>query len=109
MANYILLYRGPATPMEDMTPEQNETQMAAWNVWMAKVGEALKDIGNPFGARTSLDGAGAAGGAGDLNGYSVVTADSLDDARGLCEGHPFLADGGSQFSVEVYELVDIPM
>ena len=109
MANFILLYRGPATPMEEMTPEQNDTQLAAWNGWVAKVGDALKEVGNPFGARTSVDGEGATGQASDLNGYSIVRADSLDSARALCEGHPFLADGGSQFSVEVYELVDIPM
>jgi YCII-related domain len=109
MANYILLYRGPATPIEDMTPEQNDAQMAAWNAWMAKVGDALTDLGKPFGARSAVDGEGATGPGSDLNGYTLVTADSLDAARALCDGHPFLADGGSQFCVEIYELVDIPM
>lgn len=105
---YMLLYKGPATPIEEMTAEQNETQMAAWNVWMEKVGDELLDMGTPFGERTSIDGDGSVGPGGDLNGYSIVGADTLDEARGLLDGHPFLGDGGSQFSVEVYELVDLP-
>ena len=29
MAKYIYLYRGPATPMEEFTPEQGAEQLAA--------------------------------------------------------------------------------
>ena len=41
MSKYLLLYRGPATPMEDFTPEQSAEQMKAWGDWMGRVGSAL--------------------------------------------------------------------
>ena len=47
------------------------------------------------------------GGSGDalpITGYTVVEADSLDDARVLCDGHPFLDEAPADFSVDVYEL-----
>jgi len=47
------------------------------------------------------------GGSGDalpITGYTLVEADSLDDARVLCDGHPFLDEAPADFSVDVYEL-----
>ena len=34
MSKFLFLYRGPATPMEDYTPEQSAEQMQAWGAWM---------------------------------------------------------------------------
>ena len=77
MSKYIFLYRGPATPMEDFTPEQGQEQMAAWNAWMENAGSAVVDFGNPFAARTSIGDDGATREAGDLNGYTIVEAADL--------------------------------
>ena len=41
MARFMFLYRGPATPMEDFTPEQEAESLAAWTDWMQRVGPAL--------------------------------------------------------------------
>ena len=41
MAKFIYLYRGPATPMSDLTPEQGAERMAAFGAWMDKVGAAI--------------------------------------------------------------------
>jgi hypothetical protein len=38
-----------------------------------------------------------------------VDADSLDAAKALCDGHPFLAGAPADFSVDVYELTPIQM
>jgi hypothetical protein len=105
MAKYIMVYRGPATPIEDITPEQGEAIMAEWNNWIGKVGTALLDVGSPFGPRGAVLGDGTDGTPADLNGYSIVEADSLDAAKGLCDHHPFLSTGTSDFSVDVYELM----
>jgi hypothetical protein len=105
MSKYIFLYRGPATPMSDFTPEQQAEQMEAWGQWIGRLGSALTDVGNPFGARTSLADDGTTRAPGDLNGYSIVEADSLDGARALVDKHPFLTEGKGRFSVEVFELV----
>lgn len=109
MAKFMLLYKGPATPMEDLTPEQSEQIGQAWGVWIGKVGSAMVDLGTPFGARTTVQGDGSAGTASDLNGYTIVEVPDLDAARALCDGHPFLSDGTANFGVEVYELTPIEM
>jgi hypothetical protein len=105
MSKYILLYRGPATPMEDFTEEQGAEQMRAWGEWGERTGSALTDFGSPFGARTSVGDDGSTPAPSDLNGYTIVEAESLDAARGLTEKHPFLTEGNGRFAVEIFELV----
>jgi len=109
MSKFLCLYRGPATPMEDFTPEQSDEQMRAWGEWMERVGSALIDAGTPFGARTSVADDGTTPEPSDLNGYSIVEADGLDAARALTDSHPFLSEGKGRFSIEIFELVPIPM
>ena len=64
-------------------------------------GDAITDMGNPFGASTSLTPGGVSGG-GQAGGYSIINADSLDDATKKADGCPVLASGGN---VEIYEAV----
>jgi hypothetical protein len=106
---FMLLYRGPATPMDQMTPEQSEQGMQAWRAWMDKVGSALVDLGTPFASRSEVRGDGSTGPASDLNGYTVVEAADIDEARSLCDAHPFLSDRTATFAVEIYELAPIEM
>jgi hypothetical protein len=105
MSKFIFLYRGPATPMEEFTEEQGAEQMRLWNEWMERTGPALADFGAPFGARTSVGDDGSSPAAGELNGYSIVTAENLDAARALADKHPFLAEGKGRFALEIFELV----
>jgi hypothetical protein len=109
MSKYLYLYRGPATPMEDFTPEQSAEQTKAWGDWMGRVGSALVDQGAPFAGRTGVADNGSTTTPSDQNGYTIVEADSLDAARSLLKGHPFLAEGKGRFSVEVFELAPMPM
>ena len=108
MPNYLLLYRGPATPPDQISPEQGEAIMSQWMAWMGRVGDAMVDLGAPTGERGGLTGDGSKdASASDVTGYTVVSADSLADAKALCAGHPFLSDGTDDFTVEVYELVPV--
>jgi hypothetical protein len=109
MSKFLYLYRGPATSMEDFTPEQGEEQMKAWGDWMSRVGSALTDPGAPLGARLAVADDGTSPEPSDQTGYSIVEAASLDEARGLLENHPFLAEGKGRFSIEIFELLPIPM
>ena len=108
MSKFLYLYRGPATPMDVFTPEQSAEQAAAWSDWMGRVGSALVDGGAPFGARAAVADDGSNPLPSDQNGYSVVEADSLDDACKLLDRHPFLVEGKGRFSVEVFELAPMP-
>jgi hypothetical protein len=105
VSKYLLLYRGPATPMEDFTPEQSAEQMKAWGDWMGRVGSALVDGGSPFGQRTAVSDDGTSQAPADLNGYTIVEAASVDGARALTDGHPFLSEGKGRFTIDVFELV----
>jgi hypothetical protein len=105
MAKFIYLYRGPATPMSDLTPEQSADRMAAFDAWMAKVGAALVDGGSPFGSSASVRDDGTEGPAGDLIGYTIVEADDLAAAKALTNGLPFLSGSDGKGAVEIFELL----
>jgi hypothetical protein len=105
MAKFILLYKGPATPQADITPEMGAQIMQAWEAWMGKVSASLVDVGVPFtGNSTAVVADGSTRSASDLTGYTIVEAADLDAAKALVGGHPFLDDGSSRFAVEIYEL-----
>jgi hypothetical protein len=105
MSKYLLLYRGPATPMDSFTPEQSAEQLKMWGDWMGRVGPALVDAGAPLGARAAVSDDGSSPEPSDQNGYSIVEADSLDGARAFTKDHPFLSEGKGRFTVEIFELV----
>lgn len=108
MAKYMLIYKGEATDMADMTPEQGQEVMAKWGVWMEKVGSALADVGTPFGPGRSIVDDGTTGDAVGLTGFSIVEADSLDHAEALANGHPYLSDGNGEYSIELFEMMPVP-
>ena len=105
MSKYLFLYRGPARPMDQFTPEESEAQMRAWGAWMERAGKALSDGGAPFGERDAVADDGSATTPSDQNGYTIVEADSLADARKLTDGHPFLSEGQGRYAIDIYELV----
>ncbi|MDX6327124.1 MAG: hypothetical protein QOK15_3478 [Nocardioidaceae bacterium] len=108
MTKFMLLYRGDATPPADMSAEGAEMS-AQWTAWIGKHQSKLADIGTPFGARAAVGGDGADQQPSDLHGYTVVEADSLDEAKGFCDGHPFLHGAGADFAVDVFELTPMEM
>ena len=102
MSKYLLVYQGKIDPSWQPTPEQADAAMQAWTSWGDKVGSQLTDFGAPTGPRSRV------GGSGDalpITGYTIVEAGSLDDARVLCDAHPFLEDAPADFSIDVYELM----
>jgi hypothetical protein len=82
------------------TPEAQEQSMQEWTAWLGGLGGAVTDIGNPFGASATVGAGGTSGGASSFGGYSVIEADSLNDATAKASGCPALKSGGK---VEVYE------
>ena len=109
MKTFMLLYKGPATPVEAMTPEQVQAIMANWKEWMGGVGDALTDVGAPLANGEAVVDDGSTGAATQLNGYSLVQADDMAVAKALVDGHPFLSDSTGDFSVEIHEVLPVPM
>lgn len=105
MADYVLLYTGGSMPESEA---EQARVMQAWTDWYAELGGAVKDGGNPFSpaAKTvASDGAVSDATRSPLHtGYTVVTADSLDQATTLAKGSPILSGGGS---ITVYETIEM--
>jgi hypothetical protein len=93
MGKYVLVYTGGGTPESE---EAGQRVMAAWQEWLGAMADAVVDWGAPFGASAAVSGGGLSG----LTGYSIVTAEGIDEAVRMAEGCPIFASGGG---VEVYE------
>jgi hypothetical protein len=103
MTDYLLLYSGGSMPE---TPEEQAASVQAWTDWYATLGDGVKDGGNPTSrqAKTIAPDGSVSDGGGPISGYTVITADSLDDAVAKSKGCPVLQSGGS---VEVHETFDV--
>ena len=104
MAKYVFIYHGGKMPE---TQEEGEKVMAQWMSWLAGMGEAVVDGGNPVGMSSTVHSDGSVtsdGGANPTSGYSLVQADSLDAALALAKGCPILQAEGT---VEVAEAIDM--
>jgi len=98
MAKFLYLYTGGQMAE---TPEAQEAAMQEWTNWFGTLGNSVVDIGNPFGAGTTVsNGSAGNGGASKLSGYSIINAESLADAADKANKCPVLQSGGT---VEVYE------
>jgi hypothetical protein len=98
MAKFLYLFTGGE--MAD-TPEAQEEQMQEWVAWFGTLGDSVVDMGNAFGASSTVtNGSASDGGASKLGGYSIIAAESLGEATKKADGCPVLRSGGS---VEVYE------
>jgi hypothetical protein len=103
MANYVLVYKDGAAAAEQADRDE---AMEAWTAWFADLGDAVVDAGNPFGPSASVtaDGDVSTGATTGLTGYSIVKADSLEEATDLAKDCPHLDSGGM---IEVYETFEV--
>ena len=100
MANYLLVYHGGGMPQ---SADEQAKVMAAWGKWFGELGDAIVDGGNPVGQTRTIGANGAVsegGGANPASGYSVIKADSMEQAVQRAKGCPILQGGGS---IEVCE------
>lgn len=103
MANYLLLYSGGSMPE---TEAEQKAVVIEWQNWFGKLGSALVDGGNPFTpqAKTiSKDGKVSTGSGGPMpTGYSILKANSLDEAVGLAKSCPVLHGGADIMVFETF-------
>jgi hypothetical protein len=105
MADYLLVYSGGGMPE---TEAEGAQVMQAWGAWMASLGPALKDGGNPFTPQAKTiepDGSVSEGAvSAPLSGYSIISAGSLDEAVTMAKGCPVLKSGAR---IHVFETFDV--
>ncbi len=104
MAKFLFVYHGGSTPESE---EEGAAVMQAWNEWLGGLGSAVVDQGHPTGASATVGTDGSTtqgGGANPVTGYSIISADSLEQALVFAKGSPQLPSGGT---IEVAEALDI--
>lgn len=105
MATFVLLYTGGGMAA---TPAEQEKVMQAWNAWFGKIQSSVVDAGNPFTPKAksiSSNGTVSDGPVGEIaTGYSIIKADSLDEAVAIARECP-ATQGGS--NITVYEILPV--
>ena len=106
MANYLLLYSGGSMPE---SPAEQAAVMQAWGAWFGRLGSALVDGGNPTtgNAKTIAgDGSVSDGSAATrVSGYSIIKANSLDEAVEMAKGCPVLGGGAKVSVLETFQVM----
>jgi len=100
MANYLLVYTGGGMPATDA---ERKKVLDDWGAWFGKLGPAVVDPGNPISQSKSIssDGSVNDGAVGTpASGYSILKADSLNQAVDLAKSCPVLKSGAK---LTVYE------
>ncbi len=94
MKRYMLLHFG----FEKPTPEI----MAAWKKWFEAVADRTVENGGFHGGAREISHAGRTDltmGEDAITGYTVIEADSLDEATSIAADNPFIK------SIRIYEIV----
>ena len=103
MAKYLLAYHGGGMAQ---TEEEGAAVMAKWEAWYGELGASIVDGGAPTMPTQTVtaDGSTGDGGSNPITGYTVITADSIDDALAKAASCPIRDSGGS---IEVGELIEM--
>ncbi|MDX1416923.1 MAG: hypothetical protein R3293_22155 [Candidatus Promineifilaceae bacterium] len=104
MTNFVLIYTGGGMPESE---EEGAKVMAAWGAWYEKMGAAIVDGGNPFGPSKSVTKDGVNDGpvsSPSPTGYTIIAADSLDEAVAQVGDHPHLNYGGQVSVFETFQM-----
>lgn len=90
------------------TPEEMEKGMEGWMKWAEKCGDHLVEFGNPLsGGQKLIPGGGSNASTRGVVGFSVLQANTIEDAKALLEGHPHL-DWNASCEIEVHEAMPPP-
>jgi len=114
MKKYLVLYQSEgalsgvsvAEMFARSTPEQMKAGMAAWQAWHQKSGSAMVDLGAPLDKSTTLAGGSVAPGKSAITGFTMLQANSMEEAVSLMKEHPHFHGPGS--SIQILECVPMP-
>ena len=103
MTQFVLVYFGGGMPESEA--EQAKV-LQTWMDWYTDLGSAVVDTGNPFtpvAKSIACDGAVSDGALGPMStGYTILEADSLDQAVQMAQGCPMLKGGGEVTVLETF-------
>lgn len=94
MKRYMLLHFGFEKPTQEI--------MEAWKAWFAAHGDRTVENGGFHGGAREISHGGTADlpmGPDSITGYSIIEAESLEEAEKIAADNPFIK------SIRVYEIV----
>ena len=104
MPQYVIVYLGGDQPS---SPEEGKQHFAKYREWLSSLGDSAVSPANPLKHTSTVnpDGTVTTGGTTSMSGFTVIKADSMDEALLVARACPFLDVGGS---LEVSELIQMP-
>ena len=104
MKQFVLVYLGGNNPS---SAEEAEKHYTKYFEWLSSLGDAVVIPTIPLKDTTTVspDGSIGEGGSSAMSGFSIIKADSMQDALSIAQGCPFLEIGGS---LEVSEMMQMP-
>ncbi len=104
MAQYLIIYTGGNQPT---SPDEGRKHFIQYQAWLRDLGDAVVSAMNPIRDTHTIspDGTIKPGSQLAMSGYTIIQANSIDEALELAKTSPFLAIGGS---LEVSERVILP-
>lgn len=105
MKKFVFVYYGSKKP-GDISKEEMQEVMDKWGAWFKDIGDKMVDGGNPFApGGQSVTASGAEVIPENMwpaKGYSIINAESMDEATAVAKGCPVLEDDPDG-AVRVYE------
>lgn len=104
MSRYVIGYLGGNRPS---SPEEGRRHFSKYREWLSSLGDSAVSTANPFRNTSTVhpDGSVTAGSNTAMSGYTIIEADSMENALSVARQCPFLEIGGS---LEVSELGAMP-
>lgn len=110
MKKFMALYMAPVEMFDKMMqtpPEEQSKGMEAWQTWMGTHKAAFVDMGAPLGKTKKVTSDGSVSDVkNQVGGYSIVQANSADEAAAIFKDSPHLQMSGAW--VEVVEIMQMP-
>ena len=103
MPQYVITYLGGNQPSSSEEGRKNKTK---YMEWLSSLGKKAVSPMNPFKNTCTINPNKSVnkGSKTAMSGYTIITADSMDDVINIAKACPFLEIGGS---LEVSELMQI--
>jgi hypothetical protein len=93
MKRFLITYHGAGMPANP-DPEMMKQVKAAFGAWLGEAGKAVLDPGAPTRTVAQLA-KGTPSPQVEIGGYTLIQADSLEQAKAILAKHPFVGRGGT--------------
>jgi len=100
VARYLVTYHGQGMPDDPAMAEQAKNAFIAW---VGQAGDTIVDPGAPLRMVRQVA-SGQATAPADIGGYSIIEADSVDQAAEILASHPYVGRGGT---LQVNEIMQV--